>query len=173
MPYGPVRAIRRVGARLSRVLRATGRIGSSATAQRTASQASNESELAWPARRLSTCSSKLSLSNRETPAAIDDKRASSMTWMASALSMAAASRCRTSHDHQIGREVFGHDALAGPGKDPLWPGRNQDSPPSGAPGCRLTGGSRTARPRGQGQDGRRGRGASGATPLLVWRVCTR
>jgi hypothetical protein len=39
----------------------------------------NESELAWPARRFLTCSSKLSLPNRETPSAIDEHSASSVT----------------------------------------------------------------------------------------------
>ena len=41
--------------------------------------ASNESELAWPARRFLTCSSKLSLPNRETPSAIDEHSASSVS----------------------------------------------------------------------------------------------
>ena len=40
--------------------------------------ASNESKLAFPARRFLTCSSKLSLSNRETPSAIDEHSASSV-----------------------------------------------------------------------------------------------
>ena len=40
--------------------------------------------------------------------------------------------------------------------------------------CRLTGGQGNApRLRGRGQGGRRGRVASGATPLLVWPGCTR
>jgi len=50
-----------------------------ATARRAVAQAWNESELAWPARTLATCSSKLSLSNRETPSAIADNSASSVT----------------------------------------------------------------------------------------------
>jgi hypothetical protein len=51
-------------------------------------------------------------------------------------------------------------------------GIDVDDTEFGAPGCRLTGGWRTSRPRGRGQAGRRGRAASAATPLPAWPGCT-